>query len=147
MKFTRNDIFAIAKVPYNLGGDKSNSNIEYLKWVDFIDTHSDHFIWKENTKEGVETLTNIDKVPESFKERVLDSLNKSACYKEFDVKKGFYNINLGFNYIDNMVSIGFERTPKLEDLKIFLAMANHLDAFLLKDGTEIIDERVIDSLG
>ncbi len=145
MNFTRNDIFAIAKAPYILGGDKNNSNIEYLKWVDFINEHSKDFIWKENTKDGIETLTNINKVPESFKERVLASLNKSVCYKEFNVKKGFYNINLGFNHIDNMVSIGFERTPKLEDFKIFVAMAKHLDALLLKDGIEIIDEKMIQS--
>lgn len=146
MKFKRDDIFSIAKTPYTLGGDKSKSNIEYLKWIDFIDSHFEDFTWKENTKSGIETLENMDKVPDSFKQRVLASLNKSACYKEFDVKKGYYNINIGFNHIDKMINIGFERTPKLEDLKIFVEMAKYLDALLLKDGKEIIDEKMIESL-
>lgn len=146
MKFTRNDIFAIAKEPYELGEYNSNSKIEYLKWVDFIDNHPEEFIWNENTNSGRETLANIDKVPDNFKERVLISLNKGACYKEYDHKKKYYNINIGYNFIDNRVSIGFERTPKLEDLKIFVEMAKHLDALLLKDGTEIIDEKMIESL-
>lgn len=147
MKLARNDIFAIAKEPYDLGGDKSNSKVEYLEWVKFIDSHPEEFIWNEDTEAGKETLANIDKVPENFKERVRASLNKGACYKEYDLKKGYYNISIGFNFIDNMVSINFERTPKPEDLKIFLAMARHLDALLLKDGNEIIDEKVIESLG
>lgn len=146
MKFARNDIFAIAKAPYELGGEKSNIKIEYAKWVEFIDSHPNEFIWKENTIDGIKTLANIDKIPESFKERVLASLNKGACYKEFDENKGYYNINLGFNFIDSIVSIGYERTPKLEDLKIFLEMAKYLDALLLKNGKEIIDEKMIESL-
>jgi hypothetical protein len=146
MKFARNDIFSIAKKPYELGGNKSNRKVEYLKWVEFIDNHTDEFTWNEYTQSGKDTLLNIDKVPENFRERVLASLNKSTCYKEFNEKKGYYNINLGFNFEDNIVSIGFERTPKLEDLKIFVEMAKHLDALLLKDGTEIIDEKMIESL-
>ncbi|MCX2682126.1 hypothetical protein OOZ15_19425 [Galbibacter sp. EGI 63066] len=146
MKLKRNDIFTIAKEPYDLGGDKSNSKIEYLKWVEFIDNHPEEFIWKENTKNGKELLANIDKVPDSFKERVLASLNKGACYREFDKKKGYYNINVGFNPVSRSVNIGFERVPKPEDLKNFLEMANYLDAMLLRNGTEIIDESYLESL-
>lgn len=146
MKFTRNDIFAIAKDTYKLAGDKSDSNINYSKWVEFIDAHPEDFIWYEDTKDGIEVLNNIEKVPEAFKERVMKGLNKCSCFKEFDSKKKYYNIHVGFNFTDNRVSIGFERTPKLEDLKIFIEMAKHLDALLLKDGTEIIDEKFINSL-
>lgn len=146
MKFTENDIFSIAKEPYELGGDKSRSNINYAKWVNFIDSKPNDFIWYENTTDGLEVLQNIDKVPLNFRERTLKGLNRYSCFKEFDKKKGYYNINVGFNDLDNLVSIGFERTPKLEDLKIFVEMAKHLDALLLKDGKEIIDEKMIESL-
>lgn len=142
MKFTRTDIFAIAKAPYELAGDKSNRNIDYLRWVEFIDNHPKDFIWYEKTKSGIEVLTNIDKVPNEFKERVLIGLNKCSCFKEFDNRKGYYNIHAGFNFTDDIVSIGFERTPKLEDLKIFVEMAKYLDALLLVDGTRIIDEKM-----
>lgn len=146
MKFKRSDIFAIAKEPYSLGESEKNGNVEYSKWVEFIDAKQDEFIWKENTRDGIETLANINKVPESFKQRVLSSLNKGACFKEFDTNKEYYNINLGFNIVNNRVSIGFERTPRLEDLKIFVEMAKYLDALLLKDGKEIIDEKMIESI-
>lgn len=43
MKFTRNDIFTIAKKPYELGGDKSNRKVEYSEWVNFINNHSEEF--------------------------------------------------------------------------------------------------------
>jgi len=85
-------------------------------------------------------------VPETFRERVMNSLNKGSCYKEYDEKKGYYNINIGFNSVNHWISICFERTPLIADLKIFLEMANHLDALLLKDGTEIIDGRTLKSL-
>ena len=101
-------------------------------------------VWK--TKSGLEAFENLDKVPKDFKDGVIASLKKIICYKEFDDKKGYYNINCSFSSANNWVSIGFDRIPKLQDLKIFLEMANHLDALLLKDGTEIINEKVIEDL-
>lgn len=145
MKFNRHTHFYIARNIMDSVFTK-NQPMEYEKWVDFVNRHHEQFIWNENTKDGIESLANIDKVPEGFKERVLGSLNKVRCFKEFDEKKGYYNINCSFNSTDNWVSIGFERTPKLEDLIIFVTMAKHLDALLLKDGKEIIDEKMIESL-
>jgi hypothetical protein len=146
MKLSRNDIFVIAKTPYKLVGDETDGYIDYFRWVDFIDLHSKDLIWKENTRSGMEILQNIEKVSDNFKERVLISLKKSTCYKEFDSKKGYYNIHLGFNFINNRISIGFERTPMPEDLRSLLEMAHYLEALLLKNGNKIIDEKVIESL-
>jgi hypothetical protein len=120
--------------------------LDYDKWVDFVDKNQNEFIWYEKTKSGLETAANIDKVPKDFKEGVIASLKKISCFKEFDEKKGYYNINCGFSSRNNWISIGFERTPKLEDLKIFVEMAKYLDALLLKDGKQIIDEKMIESL-
>lgn len=44
------------------------------------------------------------------------------------------------------IVVSFEKKVEIKDLRLFLDMANYLDAYLLKDGTEIIDEKVIDSL-
>jgi hypothetical protein len=145
MKFNRNTQFYIAK-DIMASVFTKNQPLEYDKWIDFIDKNQDEFVWYENTKAGKETLANIDKVPDDFKERVITGLNKITCLKELDEKKGNYNINCSFGSVNNWVSIGFERTPKLEDLKIFVAMAKHLDALLLKDGKEIIDEKILESL-
>lgn len=146
MKFNRNTHFYIAKNIMDSVFTK-NQPMEYEKWIDFVNRHQDQFTWKENTEEGKVSLQNINNVPEDFRDRVLGSLNKIWCFKELDKKKGAYNISAGFNKSDNWISIQFTRTPKPEDLKIFVAMAKHLDAFLLKDGKEIIDEKIIENLG
>lgn len=46
MKLSKNDIFAIAKTSYKLVGDETDGYIDYFKWVDFIDLHSEDLIWK-----------------------------------------------------------------------------------------------------
>ena len=144
MKFNRSTHFYIAT---NIMDSvfKKIQPLNYEKWVDFVDRNQSEFIWYEKTKSGLEAAANIDKVPEDFKEGVVASLNKVSCFKEFDEKKGYYNINCGFSSRNNWISIGFERTPKLEDLKIFVEMAKHLGALLLVDGTGIIDEKMIEN--
>jgi hypothetical protein len=145
MKFNRNTQFYIAKNVIDSVFAK-NQPLDYEKWTAFIEQNQGEFVWYENTKAGKETLANIDKVPDDFKERVIAGLKKITCFKEPDEKKDYYNINCSFGTVNNWVSIGFERTPKLEDLRIFVEMAKHLDALLLKDGKEIIDEAMIERL-
>jgi len=146
MKIEHNSNIIIAK------NKMTNANtvlerLDYQKWIGFVENHSDIFTWKENTTEGIQIIKDIDNVPEDFKERVLASLNKISCYANFNKQKKTYDIYAGFNSKFNWITISFASTLKLEDLRVFVEMANHLDALLLKDGTDIIDERVIDSLG
>ena len=143
MKITRNTQFYVATNIMDSVFVKTQP-LNYEKWVDFIDRNQNQFIWFENTKSGLDAAKNIEKVPADFKEGIIASLNKVKCFKEFDNKKGYYNINCSFSFRNNWISIGFERTPKFEDLKIFLDMAKHLDALLLKDGKEIIDEKMLE---
>ena len=145
MKLTKNTNFRIAKGLLDDVFTKTEP-LDYQLWTQFVDNHLDYFIWNEDTEEGKKSLQNIDNVPDSFKDRVLASLNKGGCYAEFDKKRNLYDISLGINKEYNWITIQFARTPKLEDLKIFVAMAKHLDALLLKDGKEIIDEKMIESL-
>ena len=145
MKLTKNTNFRIAK---GLLDDvfKKTPPLDYNKWVNFIDDNSDFFIWNEHTEEGKKSLQNINNVPDDFKDRILESLNKGGCFAEFDEQRKLYNISLGINKEYNWITIQFARTPQLKDLKIFVDMAKHLDALLLKDGKEIINEKTIDSL-
>lgn len=142
MKLTKNTNFRIAKGLLDDVFTKT-APLDYDKWIEFIDNHSDYFIWNEDTEDGKKSLQNINNVPEYFKERVLESLNKGGCFAEFDKKRNLYDISLGINKEYNWITIQFARTPKLEDLKIFVEMAKHLDALLLKDGKEIINEKMI----
>lgn len=143
MNFKKIKELTIAHCTYNYLSD-IKKNIDYNTWVDYINSNFEIFIWAEDTKDGKQNLANIDKVPESFRERVLIAHNKHRCFADFDIKKQSYNIVVSF--YDKKIGINLNRTPKLEDLKIFVQMAKHLDALLLKDGTEIIDEKVIESL-
>lgn len=144
-EFYRDTDFRIAKNTIDTVFTK-NEPLEYQRWIDFVDRNKQIFAWKEHTKDGKQTLEDISNVPESFRESVLKSLNKLVCYSDFDNTKGYYNINAGFNSEDNWIRIGFERDPEVKDLKMFLEMAKHLDALLLKDGAEIIDEKKLESL-
>jgi hypothetical protein len=140
MKLTKNTNFRIAKGLLDDVFAKTEP-LNYDKWVTFIDNNADYFIWNENTEEGKKSLQNIDNVPQDFKERVLSTLSKGICFSEFNGEKRLYDISVTFYEDLNWITIQFARTPKLEDLKIFVEMAKHLDALLLKDGTEIIDEK------
>lgn len=145
MILKKNTDFRIAKGILNDVFTKTEP-LDYEKWVTFVDLHQDYFVWNENTESGKNTLENINNISEEFRERVLMSLNKGGCFAEFDNKKGVYNISVSINKVYNWITIQFARTPKLEDLNIFLEMAESLDALLLKDGKEIIDKKVVENL-
>ena len=81
---------------YTPEGINIEGSIDNSKWVEYIDNHSDYFIWSENTEEGKDTLANIDKVPENFREKILRGFNKKSCYAEYNDKKGYYDIYVGF---------------------------------------------------
>lgn len=140
--FKTRDLY-IAKHKINFVED-INDELDYLKWVEYIESYPDYFIWYEKTEKGEQTLANIDKVPEKFKERVLNGLNKKGCYAEYNDDKKGYNIYVGYFPEYNRIRIGFEREITINDLRRFLDMANYIDALLLNNGTEIIDERIGD---
>ena len=62
---------------------------------------------------------------------------------DYSSKKKYYNINVSYNSLNNWITVGFERKPKKEDLRVFLAMANYLEAYLVLGGKKIIDEKVL----
>ena len=145
MNFKKNTDFRIAKGLMQNIFSKTEP-LDYKKWVEFIDNNRNHFIWYENTENGRKTLENINEIPDEFKERVLSSLNKLSCYAEYDGKNDRYNLFVGFYESLNYIKIQFARSSKLDDLKIFILMAKHLDALLLKDGTEIIDDDYVNNV-
>ena len=145
MKLTKNTNFRIAKGLLDDVFVKTEP-LDYDKWVRFVDSNLDYFVWNENTEEGRKSLQNLANVPDDFKEKVLVSLNKVRCFAEFENKRNLYDISVSFYEALNWITIQFARTPQLKDLKIFVDMAKHLDALLLKDGKEIINENMIDSL-
>lgn len=145
MKLKRSSVIRIAKNKI-LSANTRLEQLDYKKWENFVLENDDYFIWNENTEEGKKMLENIDEFSERIKTKVLSTLNKSVCFSEWDNKRCLYNISATFYRDLNWITIQFARTPKLEDLRIFVEMANYLDAYLLVDGTKIIDEKVLENL-
>jgi hypothetical protein len=145
MKFKRRPTFNIANSKIMNANIKLES-LDYKKWIDFVESHNDYFIWNENTTEGKQLLQNVNEFNERIRFKILSTLNKKVCFSGFSKHTNLYDVNVTFYDNLNWITIQFSRTPKSEDLKILLEMANYLDALLLKDGTEIIDEKVIEEL-
>lgn len=118
--------------------------IDYNSWIKYIDDNCKIFTWYEDTKEGHDILSKIDIIPHEFKDSFTSSLNKVKCFMEYNKKKQYYDISVGCD--GKRVAIIFERTPKIEELKLFLNMAKHLDAMLLYRGKINIDEKIIEEL-
>ncbi len=120
-------------------------NLDYKEWKEYIDNLPE-FIWFEDTKDGQEILSKIDTIPDDFKESFVSLFNYTSCYRDLDIKKNRYNIGVVFHKELKRITVSFEKKVTIEDLKVFLEMAKHLDALLLKDGVEIIGEKVIEDL-
>ena len=120
--------------------------LDFEKWEKYIDSQ-DVFTWYDDTEEGKNTLNNIDKIPDDFREAVLASFGKKSCYADFNNKKNIYNLCLIFHKKLRYIVISFNRKVTTNDLNLFLDMANYLEAYLLCNGKTIIDEKVIESLG
>lgn len=147
MRITRNDILTIAKKPYQIGGIESTTDdILYEDWVIFIENNKDYFIWYEDTTDGKYALENIDKVPEWAKERVLYSLNKRKVYTSEKLVMTPTDLVIGYSESDKRISISLDKNLSVKVAKVLLAMSNHLNGFLLKDGNIIIDEERIENL-
>ena len=110
---------------------KENENIDYQKWIIFIENHKDYFIWYEDTEEGKEVLKNIDEIPEDFKSRVSYSLSKTNAYCTKKLSKNFGDCIV--KYAINEVSVSLEKKITKPIAEILLEMANYLEAKIIID--------------
>lgn len=121
-------------------------SIDYQEWVKYINDNNKTFVWIEDTEGGKHTLENIETIPEEFKKHALALLNRVRCFAKPNTKKNYYDISVGCSEGSGRVTITFERRPKIEEIRMFLDMAKHLDASLLIDGKKVIDEKLINEL-
>lgn len=121
-------------------------DVNYSKWVDFINSNKSYFIWEEETQRGKEVLKNIEKLPDWVREGRLKGLNRKNALAEFDDKNDCYSFRVSYSEENKRIRVAFEKTPTIEQIKLLYRMANQINALLLKDGTEIIDEKIISDL-
>lgn len=135
----------IAKNQFDFDGDIEES-VDYQSWVNYIDNNPQLFVWFEDTKDGKEVLSKIDSFPLKMQQSLLSLLNRVRCFAKFNSKKGYYDLSVACSSESKRVSISFERKPTMEELRLFLDMANYLGAYLLLDRKKIIDAEVIEEL-
>jgi len=133
----------IAKQPFDIS-KACPEELNYPDWVKFIERYD--FVWREDTEDGRKELKNISNIPESFRARVLQSLDKRTAFYDFDKNENQYRFILTYRSEFNYVGINIESKLSIEDLIIFVKMANYLDAYLLNNGTEIIDEKFLENM-
>ena len=136
---------SIAKEQYEQTYHITNK-LSYEKWVEYIETYKDYYVWYEDTSDGIHLKNNINKVPENFREGILLKLNKQQALAEYSEKKGYYCVIIDFHRDYGKISTTFQKKITKKHLYRLLEMANYLDALLLNNGTEVIDEKTIESL-
>ena len=143
MNLSKQTQFTIAKelMPAAKAPEKP---LNQTDWESYID-NSTEFVWKEDTVEGQKILSKIDTVPENFRDRVMASLNKVSAFAFLDSNGEKYKLNLSYNETYNWISVSFSSGPNREELQIVFNLAQSLNAHLLNNGTEIIDQETIDN--
>lgn len=134
----------IAKEKYKWSHQVQNK-LDYDKWVEFIEKNKDYFTWDEDTPDGIHLRQNLDKVPEWAREGISNSAKVKAL-AELNTNKGWHEIVVDFHKDFGIVKTTFMKKITKAHLCRLLEMANYLDAYLLNNGNEIIDEKFIESL-
>ena len=83
--------------------------IDYPQWVEYINNRLDYFTWLEETEEGKNRLSNIDKIPQSFKDKILKLHDKKEACAEFNTKKGYYEIIINYNWEFGTIGTTFQK--------------------------------------
>lgn len=144
IKIGRSDFINIAKSKFKCAKERIEE-LDHSKWIEFIESHKDYFIWYEDTEDGIYRKNNMDKVPDWARLGVKRQLNRTDVNAEYNNKKGYYEVRVCFG-VDGIIYITFQKKITYKHLEMFLDMANHLDALLLKNGNEIIDTKFIEEL-
>src|SRR5690606_15037574 len=114
--------------------------VPHDNWAQFINENLDYYTWLEGTDEGKIRLKNLNSIPESFKNKILNLHDKKRALAEYNSEQGYYEVII--DYIDKYgkISTTFQKPITKKHLQRLLDMANYLDAYLLNNGKDIIDE-------
>ena len=116
---------------YSFVNITKDGDIDYKKWIDFIESHKDYFIWYEDTEEGKKIRERIDDFSPRVKEAVLYKLNKTNVYCTKKLSKNFGDCIV--KYAINEVSVSLEKKITKPIAEILLEMANYLEAKIIID--------------
>jgi len=141
MKKIKDPWIAKEKFDYTL---KVKERLSYEKWVEYVDTHKDYFLWYEETEHGIDLLNNLHKVSHESKLKHLKTLNKMIAYAQFNVKKRSFEFLLSFNVDYGVISSTFNKKISNQHIVRLIDLAKFLDAYVLNNGKQIIDETFLE---
>lgn len=107
-------------------------NVNYQKWVTFIENHKSYFIWYEDTEEGKKIRERIDEFSQRVKEGVLYKLSKTNVYCTKKLSENSWDCIISYN-IENNISVHLEKKITKSIAEILLEMADYLEAKIIID--------------
>ncbi|WP_314206118.1 hypothetical protein [Capnocytophaga bilenii] len=107
-------------------------NVNYQKWVTFIENHKSYFIWYEDTEEGKKIRERIDEFSQRVKEGVLYKLSKTNVYCTKKLSENSWDCIISYN-IENNISVHLEKKITKSIAEIILEMADYLEAKIIID--------------
>src|SRR5690606_2720988 len=112
MKIKRNNYIEITPSKYKT--EEPIQKINYDKWIEFIETNKDYFVWYEDTEDGKYRLENLNKVPDWAKEGVIYSLNKTNAYSTDKIVQQPSDLIVRYFKDKGIVKIDIEKTMTKE---------------------------------
>ena len=111
---------------------KDNGIIDYPKWGNFIESHSDYFVWYRDTESGKNVMERINEFLEKGKETVLYILDK----KRVHVKSAIYKNRMcpALTYETESARVELDRNIN----KDFAAMLLEMFAYLIDSRKEFV---------
>jgi len=137
MKIKRNNYIEITPSKYKT--EEPIQKINYDKWIEFIETNKDYFVWYEDTEDGKYRLENLNKVPDWAKEGVIYSLNKTNAYSTDKIVQQPSDLIVRYFKDKGIVKIDIEKTMTKEVAEILLEMAKFLGGKIIIGGTKELE--------
>lgn len=116
--------------------NKEEENIDYQKWIIFIENHKNYFVWYEDTDNGKKVMERIDEFSDRIREGILYKLNKTNVYCTEKLSKNSWDCIISYNREKN-ISVYLEKKITKKIAEILLKMASYLEAKI------IIDDKII----
>lgn len=137
MKISRSNFIEIATSLYKT--EVPEKKVDYNKWVEFIETHKEYFIWYEDTGDGKEQLQNIENLSEFLRDRILHSLNRIRVYSTNLLVKNPSDFIVTYRSESGTISISIEKKMSKEMADILLKMAEYVGGKLIINGTKELE--------
>lgn len=117
---------------------KEEENIDYKKWIIFIENHKNYFVWYEDTDDGKKVAERLDEFSDRIRGGVLYKLNKTNVYSTKELSKNSWDCIISYN-TEKDISVHLEKKITKKIAKILLDMANFLDAKIIVNGNKELE--------